>query len=77
MLLLCFFPANIVICGLFYTSEVIIYRLYSAVGFFFFFYFLKIILFLAVLGLRCSSGVFLAAVHRLLVVASLVAEHGP
>ena len=29
-----FFPAHIVICGLFYTSEVIVYRLYYAMGFF-------------------------------------------
>ena len=52
----------------------------------FFFNFLKIILCLAVLGLRCCSGFSLAAasggsslaaVHRLLVVASLIAEQGP
>ena len=52
----------------------------------FFFNFLKIILCLAVLGLRCCSGFSLvaasggsslAAVHRLLVVASLTAEQGP
>ena len=64
-----FFPAHIVICGLFYTSEVIVYRLYYAMGFFF--NFLKIISFLAVLGLHCCSG------FSLLVVASLIAEHGP